>query len=82
MPKQVYELPKTYTVAYYNPETDENLTAEEWKQLNPTVNPSEVRIINQGEPYISWKANVDYPAYGPMPAIDEATGASNESSAL
>ena len=59
------DIPKTFTVSYYNPETDQNLTAEEWKQLNPEVNPSEVKIINKGEVYRSWKVNSDNPAYGP-----------------
>jgi len=60
------DLPKTYTVSYYNAETDQNLTAEEWKQLNLTTNPSEIRIINQGKVYRSCKADFDYPIYGPM----------------
>lgn len=69
MPNQPYyfpKLPETATVAYYDAETYQNLTAEEWNKLNPMVNPSEVRIINQGETYVSWKAGVDYPAYGPV----------------
>lgn len=69
--KNIDKLPETATVSYYNAETDENLTAEEWRRLHPEVNPSEVRIINQGEVYQSWKADVDYPAYGPMNFGDE-----------
>lgn len=72
-PYYVPKLPDTATVSYFDVETGQNLTAEEWKQLHPEVNPSEVRIINKGEVYHSWKAGVDFPAYGPMPAIDEAT---------
>lgn len=75
MPKQnpfIVKLPETFTVSYYDAETDQNLTAEEWKQLHSETNPSEVRITNQGEVYASWKADVDYSAYGPMPFFDEA----------
>ena len=42
------KLPETATISYYNPETDQNLTAEEWNKLNSTANPTEIRIINQG----------------------------------
>jgi hypothetical protein len=66
-------LPETATVSYYNAETGQNLTVEEWKQLNPEVSPSEIRIINQGEVYHSWKADVDYPAYGPMYSSSNST---------
>lgn len=59
------ELPKTYTVAYYNPETDENLTQEEWNKLN-SLNCSEEIIIRKNRIYISEKAyNKGIAMYGP-----------------
>jgi hypothetical protein len=67
------KLPDTVTVSYFDVETGQNLTAEEWKRLHPEVSSSEIRIINQGEVYRSWKTDADYPAYGPMPFVDEAT---------
>jgi len=66
------DIPKTYTVSYYNPETGQNLTTEEWNLIKNT-SPTEIKIVNQGEVYRSWKTGVDYPAYGPMPFVDEAT---------
>lgn len=64
MTKQVYDLPKTYTVAYYNPDTDENITLNQ-EQLKAITNPSEFKVINHGESYQSWKALADNPTYGP-----------------
>ena len=64
MPKQVYDLPQTYTVSYYNPEIDENITLNQ-EQLKAINNPSEFNVVNQGESYQSWKALANNPAYGP-----------------
>lgn len=61
----ITKMPETYTVSYFDAETGQSFSAEEWKKLNPVVNPSEVRIINQGEVYQSWKINADDPTYGP-----------------
>jgi len=53
----------TFTVSYYNPETDQNLTQEEWQTLNPVSD--QVRIVSQNEVYRSWKADLGRPVYGP-----------------
>lgn len=58
-------IPSTATVSYYNPETDQNLTQEEWRALNSTSS-EQIRIVNQGETYRSWKTNIDEFVYGPM----------------
>jgi hypothetical protein len=62
--KNIDKLPETYTVSYYNPEIDESITLNQ-EQLKAINNPSEFKVINQGETYQSWKALADNPAYGP-----------------
>lgn len=60
-------IPNTATVSFYDAETGQNLTLSEWQALNNNTN--EVRVVNQGEVYRSWKANSNYPSYGPYPDI-------------
>lgn len=43
----LYELPKTVTIAYYDVETDQNLTFEEYRQLH-LANSEKIKIINKG----------------------------------
>ena len=60
-----YDLPKTYTVSYFDYEKGQNieLTLE---QLEAIINPSEFKIVNKNESYQSWKVNTDNPGYGPV----------------
>lgn len=56
----LYDLPKTATISYYDVETGQNLTVEEWNQLNQN-NSSEIIVINKsGSNFISEKEG-----YGP-----------------
>ncbi|WNE40484.1 MAG: hypothetical protein GBAus27B_000551 [Mycoplasmataceae bacterium] len=61
-----YELPKTATVAYYDAESDQNLTPKEWNKLCQN-NSNELETINKvSDVYISEKAfNKDVATYGP-----------------
>ena len=59
----IYDLPKTATVSYYDVETDQNLTFEEWQQKQ--LNSSEITIINKsGSNFKSEKEG-----YGPTPFV-------------
>ena len=62
----ITKLPETYTVSYYNPEVGENVELSQ-EQLRTITNPSEIRVINKGEVYRSWKDAVDNALYGPSP---------------
>lgn len=63
--KNIYDLPKISTVSYYDVESDQNLTAEEWNKLN-SLNCSEEIIISKNRIYISEKAyNQGIAMYGP-----------------
>lgn len=54
----------TYTIAYYNPETEQN-TEITHEQLTKITNPQEFQVVNQNENYQSVKANLDEKVYGP-----------------
>ena len=51
----IYDLPKTATISYFDVETGQNLTAEEWQQKQP--NSSEITVIDKsGGNFTSEKA--------------------------
>jgi len=59
------KLPEINTIAYFDVETDQNLTQEEWNKLHP-ANPDEITIINKsGSNFRS-----DKEGYGPAPLSD------------
>lgn len=53
------KLPETSTVSYYDVDTDQNLTFEEWNKLNQNSS-SEIRVIKSGSNFRSEKEG-----YGP-----------------
>ena len=59
------KLPETATISYYNPETEENIFLSR-EQLGNLMNSGEFRLVDKKKDYRSWKADVDYSAYGPM----------------
>ena len=55
------KLPETSTVSYYDVETDQNLTFEEWNQLNSTNNSDKTTVINKSG--VNFRSEKD--GYGP-----------------